>query len=118
TRPANGGGDQPIDATALADSGVLRFDMRLVSAPNNASAPWLLKIESDGAATAVEVNLNTSIEGVDPVAGVWQTYTFNIADLAAAGLDVTAIDVVMVFPAWGQGEGATYRIDNMELAPF
>ena len=118
TRSANGGGDLPIDATALADSGVLRFDMRLVSAPNNASAPWLLKIESDGAATAVEVNLNTSIEGVDPVAGVWQTYTFNIADLAAAGLDVTAIDVVMVFPAWGQGEGATYRIDNMELAPF
>ena len=43
TRSANGGGDQPIDATALAESGVLRFEMKMVSAPNDAAAPWLLK---------------------------------------------------------------------------
>lgn len=118
TRTANGGGDKPIDATALVENGVVRFDMRVVSAPNTASAPWLMKIESDGASTAIEVNLNTSQEGVNPVAGSWQTYTFKLADLVAGGLDVTAIDVIMVFPAWGQGEGATYRIDNLEIAPF
>ncbi|MFC6439460.1 glycoside hydrolase family 16 protein [Bowmanella sp. JS7-9] len=118
TRSAVGGGDAPIDATALLDGGVVRFDMKVVSAPNNASAPWLLKIESDGGATAVEVNLNTSAEGADPVTGEWQTYTFSLSALAAAGLDVTAIDVIMVFPAWGTGEGAVYQIDNMAIAPF
>ncbi|HAU26468.1 MAG TPA: hypothetical protein DCW49_03700, partial [Alteromonas australica] len=45
----------------------------------------------------------------------WQTYTFPIADLQAAGLDISAIDVLMVFPAWGSGEGAVYRLDNVKL---
>jgi hypothetical protein len=50
------------------------------------------------------------------VVGVWQTYTFNLSDLSAAGLDVSAIDVVLVFPAWGTGDGAVYRIDNMVIS--
>ena len=29
-------------------------------------------------------------------------------------LDVSAIDVLMIFPAWGEGEGAVYRIDNLK----
>jgi hypothetical protein len=36
--------------------------------------------------------------------------------LSTAGLDVSAIDNVMVFPAWGTGEGAVYRIDNMVIS--
>ncbi|MFP3416503.1 hypothetical protein SB773_34260, partial [Bacillus sp. SIMBA_074] len=54
-------------------------------------------------------------EGLAPVAGQWQTYTFPLASLAAAGLDVSAIDVVMIFPAWGSGEGAVYRVDNARI---
>ena len=50
---------------------------------------WLLKVESNAAATFAEVNLSSSQEGhAAPVLDTWQTYTFNISDLADAGLDV------------------------------
>ncbi len=103
------------DATSILQNGVVRFDMNVVSAPNDSSAAWKFKIESGGATTAVELDLNASEEGADPVEGEWQTYTFSLLDLFDAGLDVSEIDVVMVFPAWGSGEGAVYRIDNAEI---
>ncbi|OFC69160.1 glycoside hydrolase family 16 protein [Alteromonas confluentis] len=115
TRSLDGGGDTPFDATALADGGLLQFDMRVVSLPNDASAAWLFKVESNGASTAIELPITESVEGEAPFEGEWQTYTFPIADLQAGGLDISAIDVIMVFPAWGAGEGAAYRIDNMKL---
>ena len=104
------------DASALLADGYLRFEMKVITPPTNADSFWLMKIESAGAATFAELNLNTSVEGADPAVGVWQTYTFNLSDLSAAGLDVSAIDVVMVFPAWGTGDGAVYRIDNMVIS--
>lgn len=115
TRPESGGGDAPFDATALTDGGLLQFDMRVVSAPSNAEASWIFKIESNGASTAVELPLSDSVEGQEPVEGEWQTYTFTISELQARGLDVSAIDVIMVFPAWGTGEGAVYRLDNVKF---
>ena len=115
TRPESGGGDTPFDATALTDGGLLQFDMRVVSAPSNAEASWIFKIESNGASTAVELPLSDSVEGQEPVEGEWQTYTFTISELQARGLDVSAIDVIMVFPAWGTGEGAVYRLDNVKF---
>jgi hypothetical protein len=51
-----------------------------------------------------------------PVTGEWQTYTYSLQDLSVAGLDVSAIDVVLVFPAWGTGDGAVYRIDNVVIS--
>lgn len=102
-----------LDASAILASGVVQFDLKVVSAPNDASATWLFKIESDGATTAVELALNASTEGLDPVVGEWQTYTFPLQTLFDAGLDISFIDVVMVFPAWGTGEGAVYRLDNV-----
>ncbi|MCB4434881.1 family 16 glycosylhydrolase [Alteromonas sp. McT4-15] len=115
TRPAAGGGDTPFDATALTDGGLLQFEMRVVNAPSNPDASWLFKIESNDAATAVELPLADSVEGQAPVEGEWQTYTFTLSDLQARGLDVSAIDVIMVFPAWGTGEGAVYRLDNVKF---
>lgn len=112
TRAANGGGDKPFDATAILQGGVLRFEMKVVSGTANPATPWKFKVESNNGAEAVELDLTASTEGKAPVTGQWQTYTFKIADLAAKGLDVSAIDVVMVFPAWGEGSGAVYRIDN------
>ncbi|NQZ09738.1 MAG: hypothetical protein HRT35_21515, partial [Algicola sp.] len=53
--------------------------------------------------------------GLAPVTGQWQHYTYKLADLAAAGLDVSAINVLMMFPAWGTGEGAVYRVDNVRI---
>lgn len=102
-----------LDASAILASGVVQFDLKVVSAPNDASATWLFKIESDGATTAVELALNASTEGLDPVVGEWQTYTFPLQTLFDAGLDISFIDVVMVFPVWGTGEGAVYRLDNV-----
>lgn len=112
----DGGKATPFDATAMADSGTVSFDMKVVSPPNATSTPWLLKIESDGAATAVEVGLTTSREGVAPTTGQWQTYTFALADLQAAGLDLSAIDVIMVYPTWGSGEGAVFQLDNVKIS--
>lgn len=106
----------PFDATAMAASGTVSFDMKVVTPPNDANSTWLMKIESDNAATAAEVALTTSQEGVAPVAGQWQTYTFALADLQTAGLDLSAIDVIMVFPAWGTGEGAVFQLDNVEIS--
>ncbi len=112
TRAANGGGNKPFDATAILQGGVLRFEMKVVSGTANPATAWKFKVESNNGAEAVELDLTASTEGKAPVTGQWQTYTFKIADLAAKGLDVSAIDVVMVFPAWGEGNGAVYRIDN------
>ena len=115
TRSAAGGGDTPFDATALTDGGLLQFEMRVLSTPNNLDSTWLFKVESNGASTAVELPLADSVEGQAPVEGEWQTYTFPISDLQARGLDVSAIDVIMVFPAWSTGEGAVYRLDNVKI---
>jgi len=104
-----------FDASALLTEGVIQFEMKVVTAPADGS-PWLLKLEADGnTSNSGEIPLNTSKEGLDPVVGEWQTYTFDLLTLSDAGLDISAIDVVMVFPAWGTGLGAVYRIDNAKI---
>ena len=105
----------PFDASAILANGVVQFEMKVTSMPNDASAPWKFKVESVGAATAVELDLTASVEGVAPSEGQWRTYTFKLADLANAGLDVSALDVLMIFPAWGAGEDAVYRVDNVKI---
>jgi len=115
SREGNTDTPAPFDASAILANGVVQFDMKVTSMPNDAGAAWLFKIEADNAATAVELPLSSSVEGVSPVADTWQTYTFNLSDLADAGLDVSAIDVLMIFPAWGAGEGAVYRVDNAKI---
>ena len=104
-----------LDATNLLQTGVVRFEMKVLSPPNDPASVWKFKIESGDATTAVELDLNNSLEGVDPVVGEWQTYTFNLIDLFDAGLDVSQIDIVMAFPAWSTGEGAVYRLDNVMI---
>ncbi|MCW8877180.1 MAG: hypothetical protein OQK51_08980, partial [Kangiellaceae bacterium] len=103
------------DATDILQNGVVQFDLKVVSAPNDPTAVWKFKIESGDTTTAVELDLTASQEGASPVTGEWQTYTFSLTDLFDAGLDVSAIDVLMVFPAWGAGDGAVYRIDNVSI---
>jgi hypothetical protein len=98
---------------SASDEGMLSFEMKVVTAPAEGT-PWFLKLEAGGnTSNSGDIALNTSKEGLDPVTGEWQTYTFDIATLAATGLEISVIDLVMVFPAWGQGAGAVYRIDNV-----
>ncbi|RUO40921.1 glycosyl hydrolase family 16 [Pseudidiomarina aestuarii] len=113
-KPPDGSGIQ-FDASALLIEGVVQFDMKVVNAPTNPDSVWKFKIESDGASTAVEVDLTTGSGGVAPVTGEWATYTFPLQTLADAGLDVSAIDVVMIFPAWDTGNGAVYRVDEARI---
>lgn len=115
TRAANGGSNQPFDASTIVENGLVQFEMKVVNAPGTPNAAWKFKIEADGGSSAVELDLTASVEAKAPVTGQWQTYSFKISDLAAAGLDVSAIDVVMIFPAWGTGEGAVYRVDNAKI---
>ena len=107
--------DVYFDASSIQQNGVVKFDMKVVSAPNDASSTWLFKIEAGDTTSAVEMNLTDSLEGAAPVVGQWQTYTFNLVDLFDAGLDTSEIDVIMVFPAWGTGDGAVYRLDNVAI---
>lgn len=104
----------PFNASSLLATGTLSFKMKVVNQPTAATS-WLLKVEAGGNTSAAEVGLNTSNEGADPVTGAWQTYTFNLSDLSDAGLDISAIDVIMIFPAWQTGEGALYRVDDVVI---
>ncbi len=105
----------PFDATGIITNGVIQFEMKVVNMPSDSSTDWIFKVETDNAASAFEVSLTTSVEATAPVEGEWQTYTFNLSDLATAGFDLSAIDVLMIFPAWGAGEGAVYRVDNVKI---
>ena len=105
-----------FDASAILANGVVQFEMKVVTPPNDPDSAWTFKIESTGAATTVELPLSQSVEGEVPVNGQWQTYTFTLQSLFAAGLDISDINVLMMFPAWGTGEGAVYRIDNVIIA--
>lgn len=113
-KPADGSGIQ-FDASALLIEGVVQFDMKVVNPPASADAVWKFKIESNGAETAVEVDLATGNAGNSPTTGEWQTYTFSLQELSDLGLDVSAIDVIMIFPAWGTGDGAVYRVDEARI---
>ena len=105
----------PFDATGILENGVIQFEMKVTSLPNVSDAAWLFKVESNDGDTALELPLSDSVEGINPSLDTWQTYTFKLSELADAGLDVSTLDVVMIFPAWGSGEGAVYRIDNAKI---
>ena len=109
------GQPQPFDATGMIESGSISFDMKVTSAPSDGSASWLFKVESDRAATFAELPITESAEGVAPVVGEWQTYTFPLQQLVDAGLEPSAIDAFMVFPSWGLGAGAEYLMTNVEI---
>lgn len=116
TRAVDGAvGGTMFDASAIEDAGTLEFDLKLVTAPVGTPA-WNLKLESNAAESYAEVLLSSAQEGhTSPVVDTWQHYTFNLADLKAAGLDLTKIDVIMIFPAWGTGDGAVFKVDNVKF---
>ena len=101
-----------VDVSALA-SGTLEFDFKEVSPPP-AGSVWRLKLESSNAATAVEVVL-THAGNPEPGAD-WQHYRFTLSpDLA--GLDLSDVKLVMIFPDWANADGAVGRVDNVRFVP-
>lgn len=62
------------------------------------------------------MRLTSSAEGhAAPELNVWQTYTFDIADLVAGGLNASAMDLFMVFPKYDANGGTVYLIDNVVI---
>lgn len=107
-------GTNPHDASSLTN-GTLEFDLKVISQPTDTSGDWLIKVEGISQAIFAEVKLSSSVEGLSPTEGQWQHYTFPLADLEAAGLQLNAIKIIMIFPTWGTGDGAVYRLDNLEI---
>ncbi len=112
----------PFDASPMEETGSVKFDLKVTSLPANATTNWLFKIESSEGSTAAELPLMdgyvgpADTAGAAPEQGVWKSYEFPLSALAAAGLDTSAIDVIMVFPAWDTGNGAVYRMANVEIS--
>lgn len=105
---------EPYNGSAMYENGFLSFDMKVVSAPT-ADPVWYIKLESDNNNSDADFVLSDSLEGMDPIVGEWQTYTFSMRSFADAELDLSLIDLIMIFPAWGSGEGAIYRVDNVKI---
>jgi len=99
----------PFDASPMEETGSVKFDLKVTSLPANATTNWLFKIESSEGSNAAELPLMdgyvgpADTAGAAPEQGVWESYEFPLSALAAAGLDTSAIDVIMVFPAWDTG---------------
>lgn len=113
-KPADGS-DVNFNASALETDGVLQFDLKLISQPSAGETDWFVKLESDAQTGAIELNLTESVEGTAPKEGEWVTYTFPMSQLTDSTLDPSALDVVMVFPTWGAGDGAVFRLDNVKI---
>jgi hypothetical protein len=98
-----------------SENTALEFDLKISTMPAAGVVDWKLKLESPGAASALELNLTDSIEGEAPELDVWKHFTFSIANLETRGLDIENIDVIMIFPAWGSGADAVFSVDNVKF---
>ena len=107
---------ESLDLSAYA-GGTLEFDMFVISQPTNPAAnPWIMKTDCEHPCGTGDVPLTDSVEGVLPPTGAWQHYTFNVNDLVARGLDLTTVDTpLVIFPAWGSQDGASFQIDNVQF---
>lgn len=101
-----------VDVSALA-IGDLEFEFKEVNPPP-AGSVWRVKLESSNAATFVELLLS---DAGNPTPGPdWQRYRFSLSgDLA--GLDISDVKLVMIFPDWANADGAIGRIDNVRFVP-
>ncbi len=105
----------PMDFSAYA-GGTLEFDLFVEAQPTDAE--WFMKTETYPDGTG-DTPLTESVEGVAPIVGQWQHYTFNLDDLVSrtgSTLSLSRIQTpLVIFPAWGNQNGAIFRIDNVVL---
>jgi len=104
----------PLDISAYQAKGTVEFDIKLMSAPIAGPTNWFIKLESNGGAiNAGGEEAEVSITA--PQVNTWQKVSIPVADLANLGLDLTSVDNFLIYPAWGTGEGAVYRVDNIKF---
>ncbi|MGL6349263.1 MAG: hypothetical protein ACRC2U_05295, partial [Aeromonas sp.] len=95
----------PIDVSAWRETGTVSFDLKLTQEAG--ATDWKFKAEYVGGG-AVELSLPNV-----PALNTWTSYKINLKDLAQAGLDLSKVDLVLMFPAWGSGIGSKYLVDNV-----
>ena len=109
-----GPGAELLDASAFEASGTLEFDALVTRAGNG---EWKLKLEGATGGDFVEVPFSDSNEGVAPVEGVWQHYTFDIASALSGGsLKWNEVKLVLFFSDFGNGLGQI-QVDNVGFRP-
>jgi hypothetical protein len=104
----------PIDMSASESTGTFEFDLKVTTAPAG-TEEWFIKIEG-AAGTLGDYSIfkdNGDHSAIE--VGVWQHYSFNLSDLT--GLDLTAINNIMLFPNWASNGGAVYQLDNFAFYP-
>lgn len=98
----------PYDGSPMLDTGVLEFDLKLVNTPNIGTTGWSVKVEQGGVSSEASVS-------IDEPTSEWQHYSIPLKTLSNAGLNLNGIDIIMIFPDWGTGEGAVFRVDNVQI---
>jgi beta-glucanase (GH16 family) len=112
--PTIGASATPHNALGMIENGYVTFDVKVITPPNNPDSVWKFKIEADEAnGGAWEVDLTNF--GPEPMVDAWTTYQVPLQAVADAGVDLTLLDVIMVFPAWQTGDGAVFRMDNVAI---
>lgn len=114
--PTVGASASPHNALGMVDNGYITFDVKVTSAPFDSEAVWTFKVEADGnSGQSNEWAADLSQFGPEPVVGEWATYVVPLQDIADVGVDLSLLDVIMVFPSWGMGDGAIFRMDNVAI---
>ncbi|WP_026374744.1 sensor histidine kinase [Aestuariibacter salexigens] len=106
---------QSNPSAALANT-FIQFDIKVVTPPQDPSAKWFFKLEANQQEQSMELLLDDALSaGGEPSVGEWRRYRFDLLTLSRffAGIDLNAIDKVLIFPSWQAGKGAVYRIDNV-----
>ena len=96
-------------------NGVVEFDLKVIDPITNPDGYWQIKMESGDQAADHTFKLTDSLEGLEPVTGQWQTFTFTLQSFFDAGIDVSEIDILAISPNWSGGAGAKYRLDNVRI---
>ena len=114
--PTVGASASPHNALGMIENGYVTFDLKVTSAPLDADAEWNFKIEADGnSGSSNEWAALLTEFGDAPIVDEWMTYQIPLQAVADAGVDLTLLDVIMVFPTWGMGDGAVFRMDNVAI---
>lgn len=104
---------ESFDATAYRDAGSIQFDLKMTVAPP-ATDVWYFKVESStGQPGGQEFIIDT------PVLDTWVHYVIPLNLISEE--NVADLINLMVFPKWGDNEGAEFSIDNLvitEDTPF
>ena len=89
-------------------SGKLQFDLKIPAA--TVAAGMVYKVDGSGNSTGDQV-----IDLSNYTAGTWQTFEFDVSAIKTAGADITAARAVVIFPTWGDQQGRSFEVANVNF---